>query len=375
MKNYYQIVEAIVILYAFIFPLIHGKFVQISQLPNGKMILILKNGEIGYLSSIDSSNWDFFKIEKSRWTAISGDADSKNLIVSSADNGISLSHDSGKSWSQSSLDSKYHWQDVCSDDDGKNLVAAAPNAPLYQSVDSGNTWVPTSSPKKTWKTLVSDSTGQYVSAAASNDGIYSSFDYGKNWMQTSNLQTDWSEITSNENGQYQFAASQDSGIMYSHDSGNSWLKGETEVASWQSITADSTGQFVAACSGDGTIYISENFGVSFAHASTLPLGKTCVSVFTDRLSRDIFIVEFAGNDFLFSVDKGNQWNPLFRKSLFTAPTKAPTKAFDEFFSSKKKAATTTTTKSNALKDLAPESNFLFVFAFCVSGLIFFKMSF
>jgi photosystem II stability/assembly factor-like uncharacterized protein len=315
-----------IFLYCFLLKLFlctHGKSIHVSHLPNGRVIKFSTSGEVHYLPSIESSStWEPFTIDNAVWTAISSDINDENFLLSSADKGIYLSRNSGKTWSRTALDSKFRWQSVCSDDEGKNLVALAPNAPLYLSDDFGKTWNPTSTGKKTWTTIVSDSTGQYATAAASKDGIYSSFDFGKNWMKTSSLKANWIELTSDAEGHYQFAASADSGLLYSHDSGSSWMESEIEIMSWRSIVADFSGQFVAACSSAGGVYISDNFGVTYSHSALPKIGgggnASCKSLSVDRKSREVFIVELMGNKFVSSSNKGKEWVNLFEKQSSSA---------------------------------------------------------
>lgn len=109
--------------------------------------------------------------------------------VTTSENGIWISNNMAKTWSQSSASTAINWNEIVMSDDGNFMVASSTGNKIYTSLDGGLTWqVTTSSPDANWSSLSMSSNGQVIVAIAQNtitltNSIYMSKDYGNSWQQ------------------------------------------------------------------------------------------------------------------------------------------------------------------------------------------------
>ena len=111
----------------------------------------------------------------------------KVAVTTSAD-GIWISNNMAKTWSQSSASTAINWNEIVISDDGNFMVASSTGNKIYTSLDGGLTWQATSSPDANWSSLSMTSNGQVITAIAQNpntltNSIYMSKDYGNSWQQ------------------------------------------------------------------------------------------------------------------------------------------------------------------------------------------------
>ena len=309
-----------------------AKILTMSKFPQGIMMKCTKDGKL--MKSIDDGfTWNEISVSlpasltatsavDAFFTSIASDATGENLIASSKNQGVFVSHDSGGSWQLvAGLDSSMSWMGVSSDAIGENLAALAPNGGIYFSNDHGRSWKESSSALKTneWRSIVSDRTGQYLTATSENDGIFTSFDYGVNWVkaQTPAHVKKWNDITVDFSGQYLAAVAPSHGIYHSMDHGLTWVAlsvGDTSSAQeWKSIASGRTGQFLAAVTAEGKIFVSGDYGNHWKHASNFPFHLPCDSINFDEDGKHLFTVSDHDLTTLVSSDNGITWSSRFGK--------------------------------------------------------------
>eukprot|EP01040_Poterioochromonas_malhamensis_P014774 gene14774-16409_t len=326
-----------------------------SKFPQGIMMKCTKDGKL--MKSIDDGfTWNEISVSlpaslaatsavDAFFTSIASDATGENLIASSKNQGVFVSHDSGGSWQLvAGLDSSLSWMGVSSDAIGENLAALAPNGGIYFSNDHGRSWKESSSAPKTneWRSIVSDRTGQYLTATSENDGIFTSFDYGVNWVkaQTPAHVKKWNDITVDFSGQYLAAVAPSHGIYHSMDHGLTWVAlsiGDTSSAQeWKSIASGRTGQFLAAVTVEGKIFVSGDYGNHWKHASNFPLYEKLSQLVFDSDGTHLFAMTEKDEAVYYSSNVGTTWTTRYQKIANVQldagiVTKPAAEAFDALF--------------------------------------------
>ncbi len=193
--------------------------------------------------------------------AFSGIASSANgsKLVAILNGGISISPDSGATWTLTSAPLT-SWGFVTSSEDGSRLVAAessfdvpAPANPgaIYVSADSGATWGRTSAPLQIWRSVSSSADGTKLIAACGSGPIYLSADSGANWFAGNLPDSTWFSVASSASGQ-KIVAAGNGGIYTSADSGISWVWNNVAAGDWRAVASTEDGnKLVAALAGGG----------------------------------------------------------------------------------------------------------------------------
>jgi len=106
-------------------------------------------------------------------------------------NGIWISNNMAKTWSQSSASSSINWNEIVMSDDGNFIAASSTGNKIYTSLDGGVTWQVTNSPTANWSSLSMSADGQIIIAIAQDtntliNSIYMSTNYGNSWQQVNN---------------------------------------------------------------------------------------------------------------------------------------------------------------------------------------------
>lgn len=153
-------------------------------------------------TSVDSgTNWTG-RAYLSRYSCVASSADGTQLVAAAggANSGpITISHDSGVTWAQTSAPSNLNWKSVASSADGTRLAAAAGGA-IYTSADSGATWTKVNAPNLLWTSIASSAGGTNLLAASRSQVpiypglIYRSSDSGSTWIPTGSPDAFWTGI-------------------------------------------------------------------------------------------------------------------------------------------------------------------------------------
>ncbi len=193
--------------------------------------------------------------------SIVSSADGTNLAATQIGPGqISISHDSGATWSlQGPTDT---WVSITSSSDGTKLAAVS-NTQIYTSSDSGNTWTARGPSSKYWNAITSSADGMKLAAVSPNDQIYISDDAGVTWTGYG-PSLPWLAITSSADGTNLAAITSTTGQVYlSSDSGVTWTQVQNAYVSTVNAT-DWDGWIHLSGSNHPTGDSSGASGVTFA---------------------------------------------------------------------------------------------------------------
>ena len=164
------------------------------------------------------------------WRAITSSSDGTKLAAAVEKGNIWTSTDSGKLWTERSVDgTKKDWQAIASSSDGTKLVAVGYDG-IWTSTDSGQTWTERSVGARLvgfqgWWGIASSSDGTKLAAVVMGGTIWTSTDSGQSW--TERLRRDrysWRGIASSSDGTKLAAVVMGGTIWTSTDSGQSWTE-------------------------------------------------------------------------------------------------------------------------------------------------------
>jgi hypothetical protein len=234
----------------------------IAASADGRAIMAVGSGNPAL--SIDSGNtWITDIPDTSDGSTIAISANGTKMVAIFETGYVSVSTNSGLTWTQTSLPA---WYGSCaSSADGTKLVVALWGDSIYTSTNSGISWLTNNAANNNWISVASSSDGTKLAAAADYDQIYTSTNSGLTWSPTSaptNIY--WNSIASSFDGTHLIATG-DNGTYFSTNSGSSW-KQVIITGKGAGVASSANGSKLIVCSyGDGAqIYTSTNFGVDWA---------------------------------------------------------------------------------------------------------------
>ena len=267
----------------------------IASSTDGKTIIAGMNGGYLYVSTDSGLNWLTQMTDSIRsWSNFASSANGNKLVVTNYGGYIYTSNDSGITWTARLTDALRNWNGISSSADGSIIISTDNNA-IYLSTNSGVNW--SSYINNTYWTFVTvtgngkqicssvkwngNASGyiyiistSIISALISSSNIYTSntlsgdqvlnISYTK-WMPRLNDSFRlWNGIASSSDGMY-IAATNYGGYIYtSSDSGVNWKARMTDAnRNWNSIASSSDGTKLIAIIYGGYIYTSTDYGVSW----------------------------------------------------------------------------------------------------------------
>jgi photosystem II stability/assembly factor-like uncharacterized protein len=221
---------------------------------------------LGNFSSFANSFWLPGNVSSASWDCIAASADGSKMVAVASLSGISVSTDSGATWTP--IANAKQWRSVASSADGSKLPAVVFGGGIY--TNSGTSWTVTSAPTgSNWISIASSADGSRLVAAIDGGEIYTSTNSGATWTNhTSGLpgNSPWISVASSANGSNLLAAVDTGGIYTSSNSGTTWaqqMSGLPSNPSWQSVASSADGSKLAAAIFGGKIYASVNSGVTW----------------------------------------------------------------------------------------------------------------
>ena len=231
--------------------------------------ILATGGSKAYYSTNNGSIWNPYSVSFTNKgnICIASDSIQANLAISSYNDSIYTSTDSGSSWVTSSSGIK-NWTSLTSDSTGSKLTALAYNDNIYFSSTSGSSWSSptTSNPTANWRSVASSDDGSKLVACVNGGKIFTSTDSGINWIERESTRN-WSSVASSADGSKLVACVNFNGSIYgkiytSTDSGSTWFARES-ARNWRSVASSDDGSKLVACVVSGQIYTSTDSGVSW----------------------------------------------------------------------------------------------------------------
>jgi photosystem II stability/assembly factor-like uncharacterized protein len=199
------------------------------------------------------------------WSLVSSSADGETLAVAAIDGSVSVSTNSGISWTQS-IPASQSWNSVTASSDGNTLVLAGENTSIYISTNSGITWTNSHPdvPYNFWSSVAAAVKGGKIFAANYLGSIYFTTNYGVTWSATAAPVLQWWSMASSADGNKLVAGALYSPIFVSTNSGVTWTVTATPSANWTSVATSADGKKLAAIQqDDGRIYTSTDSGMTW----------------------------------------------------------------------------------------------------------------
>ncbi len=213
--------------------------------------------------------------EKWRKFACSSDG---TFIIGVYWNGISISRDKGKSWSNESgpakqqpgvMDSLY-WNVACSADGSKVIIGTSNGGPLWVSTNSCASW-----------TKVPGLAG-------------------------------WGYVACSSDGSTMYAAFEGSNVFVSRNSGASWTKLNLpfQGLAWRNIACSSDGQYAIVVEYNGKVCVTTNFGQSWATQTSSVLNTNAWCGATCSLDGSQMILYNQYGQLYKTVNSGSSWTKI-----------------------------------------------------------------
>jgi hypothetical protein len=224
--------------------------------------------------------------------AISGN----NIFAGSDYNGLFLSTNNGKSWTQTALKDKKVYSLAIS---GNNIFAGCEyNQGVYLSTNNGNSWTQTGlNVHDVYSLAISGN--NIVAGCSNNQGVYLSTNNGQNWTQTGLNNKSVNSVAISGNNI--FAGTENNGVYYSTNNGQSWTQSSLNVHDVYSLAISGTNIF-AGCSNNQGVYLSTNNGQTWTQT-----GLNNQSVRSLVISgNNIFAGTYANGVYL-STNGGTSW--------------------------------------------------------------------
>lgn len=230
--------------------------------------------------------------------SLAASADGRIIIAVTSTAAPTVSTDSGATWHTNTI---FNWFNrIACTPDGTKWVAAfySANTNISVSGNSGNTWSRTASAvSSAWNAVAISADGNKLFAAVLNGSIYASTNFGTNWVVTGAPTKAWNALAVSADGARIAAAANDK-IYLSTNSGTTWSAATASGSGWTSIAGTPDGTRLIASAGDGT-YISTNSGGSWGLANTNS-GQVLSSADGARLV-------IGGTSIYTSSDSGTTW--------------------------------------------------------------------
>ena len=109
-------------------------------------------------ASIRAQDWTISYASNENWVAVTCSADGTKMAAAANGGPISISVDSGVTWSRTSAQLT-NWVSVASSSDGTKYVAAVSGGPIFLSTNSGMTRATSSAPLTNWMSVASSADG------------------------------------------------------------------------------------------------------------------------------------------------------------------------------------------------------------------------
>lgn len=201
------------------------------------------------------------------WALVSSSADGSRLAVAAIDGSVSISTNSGTSWTETISPLGQTWDSIVTSPDGQTLVLAGENTAVYISTNSGISWKISQPnvPSNFWpSTIATALNGGKIFAANFLDSIYFTTNYGMSWdAATAPASLCWS-LACSADGKKLVVGAYYSPIYISTNSGTTWTATDTPTANWISVSSSVDGKNLAAIQeDDGRIYTSTNSGMNW----------------------------------------------------------------------------------------------------------------
>jgi hypothetical protein len=247
------------------------------------------------------------------------------MAISSRNNGIYISDNSGNSWTTSSAPTTADWNGIAMSSNGQYIAGYAgynssvPFNYIYLNTNYGygdltSNWNKIE-PELICSGLAISSTGEYMAACFGGNGIYISFNHGSNWTKTFNPSSkSFSGIAMSSTGQYMAACvgnNSISEIYVSDNSGNSWTTSSAPTTEdWNGIAMSSNGQYIAATVYNGGIYIINDYGSSNSSCtkSNAPSNKWLNITMSSTGQYMVACFGSSGGKIYISYDIGSTWS-------------------------------------------------------------------
>jgi len=180
------------------------------------------------------------------------------------------SHDHGLTWTSQYFPQSIN--DICCSANGTKVYKSVENDSVYVSHDSGGSWSSTSLSSPSWCWLACSASGNTVAAALCGGSIFISQDSGASWTASSAPAKQWDSIAISAEGKKIFATyptqsvlrngnwgpDYRGGIFASTDAGKTWVQAGTPNTNWVSIACSADGNKVYAVTGSGEVWMYQS---------------------------------------------------------------------------------------------------------------------
>jgi photosystem II stability/assembly factor-like uncharacterized protein len=253
---------------------------QLSQFFPSNQIVFLDDFKEDHISGkvyySNNTGANFVEILPNKnWTSINTSRNIKNIVVTTYEDLIHTSFNSGMTFSPVSSLGVGVWNDGDISENGSVIVVAAGNG-LYRSINSGLTWSNQLPGTNYIGTKMSDD-GKSIAVIPKSGQIRLSTNSGSSFsFITTPGSKSWSDVEVSEDGTHIIAATTNEFLWMSTDAGNSWsVRLNDSGRNWSSVSMLLDGESTVASEKGGAIYISSDFGTSWTRTNNINNWNFC----------------------------------------------------------------------------------------------------
>lgn len=253
------------------------------------------------------------------WDVYLDPTDTKTVYVSTSDNGLFISNDSGESWEWAKSLNKLFVRSVAVDPQYRCTILAAVGNKLYKSIDCARSFVQTyydNDPAVTISTVITDpKDGSKVYLATSRGEIIKSSDRGASWRTINRFDSKVIKLFVNpQAGNYLYAATANDGLNVSNDGGSSWqslkdnLKSFNEGTNFKDLAFSGTDPAKIMIATRYGILFTTNQGRNWSKIDLItPKDKATINAMAVDPTNDNIIYYSTNTTFYSSKDGGKNW--------------------------------------------------------------------
>lgn len=209
---------------------------------------------------MQSENWDDILLSSvNNPNTISVSGDGTKILLSSFQERLYFSNDSGNSWEENNL--ALNWSSTSMNDNGSIMLASVYGGRIYSSEDYGNSWDALGSDNKSWVSVGIPKQAESIIGLEGGGKIYKY--NGTDFENVTSTNQNWQDLTITGSYNIIYAVASGDHIYKSVNAGDSFYNITNDTKLWSDISMSWDGDIILAVENGGRVYLSNDSGASF----------------------------------------------------------------------------------------------------------------
>jgi hypothetical protein len=233
------------------------------------------------VSIVPGGGWTLTTLPNNDWNGVASSGDGRTLVAVAAGGAPSpySSTTWGTTW-RSSGPSGY-WNGVACSSNGLRMAAAAPEGPISLSTNSGDSWSASGSPSYFWTSIACSGDGSKLAAGAFWEGVIMvSTNFGSTWTTAAMPSGRYSPVAWSSDGTVLVVSPGGGTIYVSTNAGITYSTAVVTGFDCRAVAASADGSALVTA-GRNAIYVSKNLGQTWAISGAPALDWSSVACSAD----------------------------------------------------------------------------------------------